>query len=92
MGYYNTFQKKKRIKIWGHRTYYLSRRPNLSPPQKVSFVNQYKKFRNYHFSRFYDAILLVNEQISIKMVKKKKEGKTLKICADSGIDPGPLAL
>ena len=62
MDYYNTFQKK-RIKIWCHRTYSLSRGPNLTPPQLVSCVIQYKKFGDDHFVRFYDAILLVYEVI-----------------------------
>ena len=62
MDYYTTFQKK-RIKIWGHRTNSLSGGPNLTPPPYVSCVIQYKKFRNAHFGRFDDAVLLVNEAI-----------------------------
>ena len=57
----------------------------------MSRVIQYKKFGDDHFVRFDDAILLVYEVISIKMLKKK-EKNTLKICAHPGIDPGPLAL
>ena len=62
MDYYNTFQKK-RIKISGHRTNSLSRGPTLTPPPYVSCVIQYKKFRNDHFVRIDDAILLVYEAI-----------------------------
>ena len=62
MDYYNTFTEK-RIKIWGHRTNSLSRGPNLTPPPLVSGATQYKKLRNDHFGRFYDAIFLVYEAI-----------------------------
>ena len=56
----------------------------------MSCIIQYKKSRNYHFGRFYDAILLVYEAIKHLNVKKKKKN-TLKICENTGIDPGPLA-
>ena len=62
MDYYTTFQKK-RIKIWVHRTNSLSWGPNLTPPPQVSCVIQCKKFRNAHFGRFGDVILLVIEVI-----------------------------
>ena len=57
MDYYNAFQKK-RIKIWGHRTSFLTRGPN------IGFMrNSIYKFRNDHIGRFDDAILPVYEAI-----------------------------
>ena len=57
------YLSEKIIKIWDHRTNSLSRGPNLTPPPYVSCAIQYKKFRNDHFGRFDDAILLVYEAI-----------------------------
>ena len=65
MDYYDTIQKKI-IKIWGHRANSLSREPNLTTPPYVSCIIQYKKFRNYHFGLFDDAILLVWSNLTLK--------------------------
>ena len=53
-----TFQKKN--KTWGHRTNSLSR--GFNPIPIGSCIIQCKKFRNDHFGRFDDAILLSMKQ------------------------------
>ena len=72
MDYYNTFQKK-RIRIWGHRTNSLSGGPNLTLPLYVSCINQFKKFRNYHFGRFDDAKFTGMKQFNIKILNKRSK-------------------
>ena len=64
------FRKKKKIE--GHRTNYLSGRPNLTPPPQVMRIIQYKTLRSDFFCHLYITYYLyeVTQYYNAKIEEK----------------------
>ena len=79
---------RKRKKIGGHQTNYLSGGPNSTPPQQISRIFQYKTLRTECFRHLYITYYLY--EVPQHYNAKRRKRKQCIISAKAGINLGPL--